>query len=133
LIVLTTGAAWVDPVASLLVAAIIVVGVIRIGREAADVLLESAPAHAEIPKVRARLLALNGVVAVHDLHVWTIAGGRHVLTAHVQLEDKRISEASAILRAIESSVLEHFGVTHVTIQFECESCASEDRIVCTQR
>ncbi len=133
LVVLTTGAAWVDPAASLLVAVIIVVGVVRIAREAADVLLESAPAHAEIPKVRARLLALGGVVDVHDLHVWTIAGGQHVLSAHVLLEDKRISEASAILRAIETSVLDHFGVTHVTIQFECESCAAEDRIVCTQR
>ncbi|MFY9781679.1 MAG: cation diffusion facilitator family transporter [Candidatus Baltobacteraceae bacterium] len=133
LVVLTTGAAWVDPAASLLVAAIIVVGVVRIAREAADVLLESAPAHAEIPKVRTCLRALDGVVDVHDLHVWTIAGGQHVLSAHVLLEDKRISEASAILRSIETCVLEHFGVTHVTIQFECESCAAEDRIVCTQR
>jgi cobalt-zinc-cadmium efflux system protein len=133
LLVLTTGAAWVDPAASLLVAAIIVVGVVRIAREASDVLLESAPAHAEIPKVRARLCALGGVVDVHDLHVWTIAGGQHVLSAHVLLEDKRISEASAILRSIETSVRDHYGVTHVTIQFECESCAAEDRIVCTQR
>jgi cobalt-zinc-cadmium efflux system protein len=133
LVVVTTGAAWVDPAASLLVGAIIVFGVFRIGREAADVLLESAPAHAEIPKVRAGLRAIDGIVDVHDLHVWTIAGGQHVLSAHVLLEDKRISEASAILRAIESSVLEHYGVSHVTIQFECESCAAEDRIVCTQR
>ncbi len=77
------------------------VGVVRIVREAADVLLESAPLHAPIPAVRARIVALPGVVAVHDVHVWTIGSGEYVLSAHVLLEDARISEATALLRAIE--------------------------------
>jgi len=73
---------------------LIVVGVVRIVREATDVLLESAPAHASIPAVREQMQALPGVVDVHDLHVWTIGSGSHVLTAHVLLADARISEAS---------------------------------------
>jgi cobalt-zinc-cadmium efflux system protein len=132
LLVLATRAPWIDPVASLFVSAIIVAGVLRIVREAADVLLESAPAHASLSKVRAGICALDGVVGVHDLHVWTISGGTHVLTAHVLLADKRISEASAILRAVESTMRTEFGIGHVTVQFECESCAAEDRIVCAQ-
>jgi len=131
-LILITRAAWLDPAASLFVAALIVIGVVRIVREAADVLLESAPAHAELPAVRGRLLGLGGVVGVHDLHVWTIGAGAHVLSAHVLLPDKKLSEASAILREIEACMRTDYGITHVTIQFECESCSDDDRIVCTQ-
>jgi cobalt-zinc-cadmium efflux system protein len=132
ILVLTTHIAWVDPLASLAVAAIILFGVLQVVRAAADVLLESAPEHAAIPKVRGALLELDGVAGVHDLHVWTIGAGTIVLSAHVLLPDKKISEASAVLRAIESSLRSDFGITHVTIQFECESCGDDDRIVCTQ-
>jgi cobalt-zinc-cadmium efflux system protein len=132
LLVLATHAAWIDPAVSLLVAAIIVVGVVGIVREAASVLLESAPEQAAVPLVRARLRALAGVVDVHDLHVWTIGGGSHVLSAHVQLEDKRISEASSILREIERRAGDEFGIDHVTIQFECERCEPNERIVCAR-
>lgn len=132
LVVLATRATWIDPALSLAVAALIVVGVVRIVREATDVLLESAPAHASIPAVREGMQALPGVVDVHDLHVWTIGSGSHVLTAHVLLADARISEASAILRALEERVRDAFGIEHVTIQFECVACAADERIVCTQ-
>jgi cobalt-zinc-cadmium efflux system protein len=132
LVVLATHAAWIDPALSLLVAAIIVVGVVRIVREACDVLLESAPDHAQVPLVRRSLRALPGVVDVHDLHVWTIGPGSHALSAHVLLEDARISEASALLRSIEALLHDEFGIAHVTIQFECENCAADERIICTQ-
>ncbi len=132
LVVLATRSAWIDPALSLLVAAIILIGVARIVREATDVLLESAPAHAPLPAVRSAIGSLPGVVGVHDLHVWTIGSGEHVLTTHVQLEDARISEATALLRTIESRLHDDFDIHHVTVQFECEACAPPDRIVCTQ-
>ncbi|MBD5654721.1 MAG: cation transporter, partial [Candidatus Eremiobacteraeota bacterium] len=132
-VVLATHAAWIDPALSLVVAAIIVVGVVRIVREAADVLLESAPEHARIPTVRKRMRDEAGVVDVHDLHVWTIGSGSHVLSAHVLLADARISEASSILRRLECVLAEEFDIEHVTIQFECESCEVNERVVCTQR
>jgi cobalt-zinc-cadmium efflux system protein len=131
-LVLATRASWIDPALSLFVAAIIIVGVVRVVKESADVLLESAPAHATLPAVREKIRALTGVVDVHDLHVWTIGSGSHVLSAHVLLPDARISEASEILRGIETRMREDFAIDHVTIQFECESCAADDRIVCTQ-
>ena len=130
--VLVTGAAWIDPAVSLAVAVLIIVGVVRIVRDAADVLLESAPAHAAIPIVRARMRELPGVVDVHDLHVWTIGSRAHVLSAHVLLADKRISEASSILHALEGRLRDEFSIDHVTLQFECVSCEADDRIVCTQ-
>lgn len=132
IVILATGVQWIDPALSLFVGLIIVVGVWGVVREAANVLLESAPEHATVPLVRDRIRALDGVVDVHDLHVWSIGSGRHVLSTHVLLTDKRISEASSILRQIESTMHDEFAISHVTVQFECESCEADDRVVCTQ-
>jgi cobalt-zinc-cadmium efflux system protein len=131
-LVIVIRAPWVDPLASLVVAAIILAGVIHIVREAGDVLLESAPLHAAIPDVRERIRLLEGVVEVHDLHVWTIGSGHYALSAHVRLDDRRISEASSLLARIEARMRAEFGITHLTIQFECKSCEPDERIVCTQ-
>jgi len=130
-LIIVTRAAWIDPLLSLVVGAIIIVGVIAIFRSAAHVLLESAPDHAAIPVVRDRLRGFSGVVDVHDLHVWTIGSGSHVLSAHVVLEDKRISEASAVLRDIDAAMRHDFDIGHVTVQFECESCEPDEAIICT--
>jgi cobalt-zinc-cadmium efflux system protein len=127
-----THQAWIDPAISLVIAAIITLGVVKIVREAADVLLQSVPAHATMSTVRDRLRELAGVVDVHDLHIWSIGSGSHVLSAHVLLADKRISEATTILREIERRLHEDFTIDHVTIQFECESCDPNEQIICTQ-
>jgi cobalt-zinc-cadmium efflux system protein len=132
LAVLATHATWIDPVVSLGVAALIVIGVVRIVRESADVLLQSAPAHAATADVANRMRDVPGVVGVHDLHVWSLGSSDHVLSAHVLLEDKRISEASAVLHALETRLHDEFAIGHVTIQFECVSCSPDERIVCTQ-
>jgi len=131
-LILWTHLAWIDPLLSLIVSAIILSGVVGIVRDAGHVLLESAPDQAAIPKVRDRILAFDGVVDVHDLHVWTIGSGSHALAAHVVLNDRRLSEASAILHEIDTAVREDFGVDHVTVQFECDTCAPGSTIVCTQ-
>jgi cobalt-zinc-cadmium efflux system protein len=124
---------WLDPILSLGVAVVIFIGIARIVRESIEVLLESAPSHADINTVRAHFLSLPGVVEVHDLHIWTLSGAEYLLSAHVVLEDRQISEASMILRVIEDSLRAAYSITHVTLQFECESCEDNDRIVCTQR
>ena len=131
-IIVATQLAWIDPLLSLLVSGIIVAGVVGIFKDATHVLLESAPAHAEVPIVRERIASLDGVVGVHDLHVWTLGSGSHALSAHVLLADSRISEASTIMRRIDTAMREDFAISHVTVQFECESCEVDDRIVCTQ-
>jgi cobalt-zinc-cadmium efflux system protein len=131
-LILTTHAAWIDPALSLLVCAIIIFGVYGIVRQAAHVLLESAPDHATIPIVRERIRSFEGVVDVHDLHVWTIGSGSHALAAHVVLPDRHISEASAILARIDTAMRAEFDISHVTVQFECESCDPNDSIICTQ-
>ena len=131
-VIVATRAAWIDPLLSLLVAGIIVWGVVGIVREATDVLLESVPGHVEVPAVRSRITIVDGVVDVHDLHVWTIGSGAHALSAHVVLDDRKLSEASAIMRTIDAAMHDDFAISHVTVQFECESCDPDTTIVCTQ-
>jgi cobalt-zinc-cadmium efflux system protein len=132
IVIMFTHQAWIDPAISLMIAAIITLGVVKIVREAADVLLQSVPAHATMSNVRDRMRELAGVVDVHDLHIWSIGSGSHVLSAHVLLADKRISEATTILREIERRLHDDFTIDHVTIQFECESCDPNEQIICTQ-
>lgn len=127
-----TGAVWIDPALSIFVSAIIIVGVFRVMRDATDVLLEAVPRGMRVSDVRTAMSGLAGIVAVHDLHVWTIGTGALALSAHVLVEDRRVSEATAILNEVDALVRDRFGVTHVTLQFECENCELDDRVVCTQ-
>jgi cobalt-zinc-cadmium efflux system protein len=117
-----THRAWIDPLLSLFVAAIIVVGVARVMRDAAEVLLESVPSDVDSTSLAKHLQEISGVTGVHDLHVWSIGSGSHALSAHVLLDDRRLSEATDVLREITTCAQTHFGITHVTIQFECETC-----------
>lgn len=131
-VIATTGAAWIDPALSLFVAAIIIAGVVRVLRDATDVLLEGVPRGLHVAEVRDAMAAIPGIQAVHDLHVWTIGTGSLALSAHILVDDRRVSEASVIMRGLDALVRDRFGVSHVTLQFECENCQDDDRIVCTQ-
>ena len=117
-----THLAWIDPLLSLCVAAIIVVGVVRVLRDATNVLLESVPSDVNTSDLTTHIGRIPGVVGVHDLHIWSIASGAHALSAHVLLDDRRLSEAAEVLRDIDECVKSHFGITHLTIQFECDNC-----------
>ena len=88
-----THESWIDPLISLFVAVIIVIGVIRILRDATNVLLESVPIDVDPGDLENHIGRIRGVVGVHDLHVWSIASGSHALCAHVLLDDRRLSEA----------------------------------------
>jgi cobalt-zinc-cadmium efflux system protein len=126
------GWAQADAVLALAIAAIIILGVVQIVREASDVLLESAPAHVDVERVESRIRREEGVVGVHDLHVWTLGTGNYALSAHILLPDRSISDATTILQRVDRAMRDEFGISHVTVQFECESCAADERIVCTQ-
>lgn len=133
-VIALTQATWIDPLLTLLIAGIIVSGVVRVLRDAADEVLESVPRGIRIADVDEELRGVAGVVGLHDLHIWSIGTADRALSAHVLLDDRRISEATAIMREMEQRLRSKFGVTHVTLQFECESCGpAEQEIICTQR
>ncbi|MFN2529383.1 MAG: cation diffusion facilitator family transporter [Candidatus Baltobacteraceae bacterium] len=126
------GIAWLDPLLSLLVATIIVAGVVRILREATHVLLEGVPENMDISEIATAMRQQAGIVALHDLHVWTLGSQDYALSAHVLLDDRRISEATQVLHGLEKVLRDRYGIAHVTLQFECESCEPDDRVICTR-
>ena len=115
------GWTWADPVVSVVIAALIAFSSWRLLRETVDVLMESAPAHVNVAQVRAALADVPGVVAVHDLHVWSIGSGTVALAGHVQVSDATTPELRAdLLPAVCSMLRERFGIAHSTIQVEPE-------------
>ncbi len=129
-LILFTHQAWIDPLLSLFVAGIIIAGVVRVLRDAADVLLEGTPPGVDTADVEHRLVAIDGVAAVHDLHVWTIGSDSRALSAHVLLEDGRIGEGVEVLAALRRTVLERYGISHVTVQLEAEHCDPGGIVIC---
>jgi cobalt-zinc-cadmium efflux system protein len=110
-----TGWEAADPIASIVMTALIVRGSWRIVRESVDILLESTPSHISLPAVRDQLEAIPGIESVHDLHVWTVTSGMVAMSAHAMVREPERQQ----------HVLEHvhdamrlFGIDHVTVQLE---------------
>jgi cobalt-zinc-cadmium efflux system protein len=118
-----TGWRWVDPGLSLIISVVIVVGSWRLLRDAVDVLLEAVPAHVDLEAVRVLLERAQGVVAVHDLHVWTLSSGLYALSAHLVVLDPMVCNNDQILSAVKHELLGRYGIDHTTIQIESETYA----------
>ncbi len=111
---------WVDPLASVLIALLVVFSAWELLRGATAVLMEGAPGHIDVDDVRNAILATPGVGAVDDLHVWTITSGLEALSAHVLACDDRPSRV--LLNDIRAMLRARFHIDHVTIQVETEAC-----------
>ncbi|HVE85221.1 MAG TPA: cation diffusion facilitator family transporter [Myxococcales bacterium] len=118
-----TGWSWVDPVVSVGISVIIVWGAFQLVRDAVDVLLEAVPAHVDLDAVKTILGKVEGVTAVHDLHVWTISSGIYALSAHLVVLDPMVCNNDQILSAVKHELYDRFGIDHTTIQIESETYA----------
>nr|WP_233261256.1 cation diffusion facilitator family transporter [Vitiosangium sp. GDMCC 1.1324] len=118
-----TGWYAIDPLISLLISVVIVVGAVRLVRDAVDVLLEAVPAHVDMAAVKELLVKVQGVRDVHDLHVWTIASGMYALSAHLVVGDPMVCNNDEILSAVKHELFDRFGIDHTTIQIESETYA----------
>jgi cobalt-zinc-cadmium efflux system protein len=119
-IVLTTGWTPADPIVSIVLSLLILVGAWRLVRESTDILLEAVPAHIALGDVDRRIRSVAGVAAVHDLHVWTVTSGMVALSGHAVVPD--LAAHPAVLEQIRSTLGE-LGIHHVTIQLEAgEGC-----------
>lgn len=119
LAILGPGWTWADPVASIIIAILIVVSAWRLLKEALAVLMEGAPAHLDPDRLADAVLKIPGVGTVHDLHVWTIGSGLESLSCHVVADPSR--PYGDLLRDIQA-VVASFGIQHVTIQVEPGDC-----------
>ena len=128
LLIITNGWLWADPLSSLLISGIILVGAARLVLESVNVLLEGVPAHIDADSITRTLLNVDGVSGIHDLHVWTIASGREALSVHIT-HGQEISH-SDLLGLVRDRIRHEFGIEHLTIQMETPDLEAEALYVC---
>ena len=114
-IILTTGWMPIDPIASVAIALLILFSAWHLVREAADVLLESAPSHVDMQAILDDLGNIGGLEEVHDVHVWTLTSGFIALSAHGVIDD--VTQHSRILNEVRERMRAR-GIEHVTFQIE---------------
>ncbi|MFJ4490723.1 cation diffusion facilitator family transporter [Streptomyces diastaticus] len=132
LVIMATGWHAADPIASLLIGAMIVPRTLRLLRETLDILLEAAPKDVDMAEVRRHMEELPGVVGVHDLHAWTITSGMPVLSAHVVVEADHLDAAAheKLLHELQECLGGHFDVEHCTFQLEPSGHAPHEAGLC---
>jgi cobalt-zinc-cadmium efflux system protein len=112
---------WLDPVASLLIAAVIVVGTWSLFRQSLHLLFDGVPEEINLPAVRIYLESLPGVEHVHDLHVWAMGTSQVAMTAHLVMPNG--SSGDAFLEEITKALHDRFEILHPTIQIETAAMA----------
>lgn len=119
-VILVTGFAQADSIASLAIAALILPRAISLMRDVLRVLSQATPRGTDVALIREHVLAKDGVVAVHDVHVWSISPGSNVFSAHVVVEPEVFSQnrTDALLDALSACLADHFDVEHSTFQLE---------------
>jgi cobalt-zinc-cadmium efflux system protein len=113
-----TGAYWIDPLISVLIAALVAVSALRLIRETVDILMESTPRNLSLPDLLQDMLRVPGIRNVHDLHVWSITSGVLALSCHAVIDDLPPSGSAPILDAVTAMLCRKYGISHTTIQFE---------------
>jgi cobalt-zinc-cadmium efflux system protein len=118
------GADWADPVASVLVAAMVVWSAWGLLRDTTNLLLEAAPDGVHLEDVEAALLADPSVRAVHHLHLWSLASDVTAFSAHVVLDDvETLHDAQAEGDRLKHVLADRFDIAHATLELECHPCA----------
>jgi cobalt-zinc-cadmium efflux system protein len=123
LVIALTGWQYADPLISLGIAALVAKNAWDLLVKAVDILMEATPRDLNVEQLVHDVATLPGVTDVHDLHIWSIAGGRNMLSAHVQMsENCRLSRCDRLLDQIHCLVCERYHISHTTIQLEHNGC-----------
>ncbi len=120
--ILFTGMVWIDPVLSILIAAMILWSSAGIVRETLNILLEGTPRTVALSDVRLAMEAVPGVLNVHDLHIWSLGSQSHALASHITINEMPMSECASILDGVKCTLADRFHIQHTTIQFETVGC-----------
>ena len=120
IVIVTTGWMPADALASIMIAVLIIPRAIALLREVFSVLSESAPKGTAVSDIRQHLLDYDGVVGVHDVHVWQLTRGAPVFSAHVSVEPALLADgrSAKLLSDLQSCLAHHFDVEHSTFQIE---------------
>jgi cobalt-zinc-cadmium efflux system protein len=120
-----TGWSYIDPALSIGLGLLIIYTAWDIIRESLNILLEGLPRGLDLTHVTAAMGGIEGVLDVHDCHIWSLGSSTHALSSHVLIEDMPPSASERILKRI-NEVLCGFNIHHTTIQFEHVPCVLSD-------
>ncbi|KQQ05924.1 MULTISPECIES: cation diffusion facilitator family transporter [unclassified Rathayibacter] len=118
ILLLTTGWAWADPIVGVLIGLLILPRTWSLTRQALGILMESAPPHIDLAAVERDVCAVPGVLALHDLHVWTITSGMESASGHIVVAPD--ADYRTALASVLAVLREDHGIDHATIQCEPE-------------
>jgi len=111
------GMYWIDPILSMLIGAFVLWGAVRLVRDAVDILLDSVPKELDRDRVMKAMGAVDGVIAIHDVHIWSITSGMHSLSAHVVIKVEH-AHPEELLRCLHELLQREFKIEHTTLQLE---------------
>ncbi|MCM3759136.1 cation diffusion facilitator family transporter [Sporosarcina aquimarina] len=130
LLMMFFGWTWADPLASVIVAVLVLRSGYLVSKSGLHVLMEGVPQNADLDDIIYTIRNAKGVKSVHDLHVWSITSGLNALSCHVVVNDHlTIGQSEQLLRTIEQDLL-HQNIHHVTIQLETSDHQHDDSILC---
>lgn len=130
LVIMFFGWGWADPLASVIVALLVLRSGYFVTKSAIHVLMEGTPSNVDVQEIIQIMEQTEGVQSIHDLHIWTITSGTNALSCHAVVDDQlNIGESEHILREIEHN-LEHKGIKHITIQLETAANRHDESILC---
>ena len=125
-VVAFTGATIADPVVSILIGLLILWSSWGILKESVNVLLEGIPEGMDMWSVEKTISDVHGVLAVHDLHVWTVGSGMICCSCHITVEEQSVRSGENVLREVTKKLEHDFGIAHTTIQVEVGGCEPND-------
>ena len=116
------GMYWIDPVITVIISIYIIREAFVILKEALGILMQSAPDHLNLDKMKRRIEEIPDVHNIHHLHVWMLTDQQVHFEAHVELlKDMKLSQVKNIQQAIEKMLKREFSIKHITLQFEYHS------------
>lgn len=107
-----------DPIISIIVGVLVLISGWRVTKESVHVLIEGVPNHVDMDELKQQLHSVDGVIGLHDLHVWTITSGLESLSCHIVIASNK--NAQEILLTCKQVIQDRFGIHHVTLQLETE-------------
>ncbi|MHB8056929.1 MAG: cation diffusion facilitator family transporter [Desulfuromonadaceae bacterium] len=124
-----TGWYQADPLLSIAIGLLILVGAGRVLREAVHILMEGVPRGMSVEQVAATIRAIEGVADVHHLNIWSVCSHIFALSAHVEIHPEYEGERSRLLHEIEHELGHEFHITHTTIQLDCSSSCNGGSLI----
>jgi len=124
-IIYFTNANWLDPFVSVLIGFLILYNAWGILRDAIDILLEATPRDVDVHAMVKDIAQVDGVLGVHDIHVWSLTQSLRTMSAHILTDDLHISAGADIQHQINDMLSHRYNIAHATLQLECVECAPD--------